>query len=275
MVYLLPEKYRTVRGLTVGSAYMLTNKLNGKKYIGKTQRDLKYRISEHFKPGKSPCRVLNKAINKYGKSNFDINILYVSNDLNELNKKEVEYIQNLNTIVPNGYNLSLGGEGMSPSIETRRLLSAQRKGISLQHTKKPICAIHTETKTIITFDSILSAEKQGFKRRQINTAMRNCHGINAYKNYYWVFLKNIESFVIPNIPQEKRQGVVFESKPVIVFDTKTLKMVYFKSINSCIKVYGNKKYVCQCLSGKRSIYKDCIFSWKSGEVGYSTRAYRG
>lgn len=245
----------------MGCVYLLTNIINNKKYVGKTQRKLSLRLSEHFKPHNSPCRVLNRAIKKYGKNNFKVQVLFESPDLSELNNKEVELIKELNTLVPMGYNLALGGEGAIHGIETRMLLSKQRKGISLEHAKKPLYGIHIKTHEKLFFNSMVEAEKAGFKRRQINIAMRNDHGINCYKDHYWVFVKNFKSFTMPTIPQDRRLGKVFESKPVIVFNIKTNKMLYFKSIYSCVKKYGNKKYIQQCLNGKRSIYKDCIFSW--------------
>jgi len=246
----------------MGCVYLLTNIINKKKYVGKTQRKLSLRLAEHFKPYSNTCRVLKSAINKYGKDNFKIDVLFESDDIMELNNKEIELISKLNTLTPNGYNLTFGGEGMIPGEETRKLLSSYFKGKSRPHAKKPICGIHIITKEKIYFDSLLEAEKAGFKKRQINAAMRVDHGINCYKEYYWVFTKNLDSFIIPDIAQDRRLGKTFESKPVIVFNLKTNKMEYFKSIHSCVKIYKNKKYIRQCLNGKRSMYKDCIFSWK-------------
>ena len=54
--------------------------------------------------------VLHRAMNKYGVDNFSFEIIdEVENDL--LNQKEKEYIQQYNSLVPNGYNLTTGGDG--------------------------------------------------------------------------------------------------------------------------------------------------------------------
>ena len=48
-----------------------------------------------------------------------------------LNEREIFWIAKLNTKVPNGYNLTDGGEGLvNPSDETRAKMSANRPDIS-------------------------------------------------------------------------------------------------------------------------------------------------
>jgi group I intron endonuclease len=106
----------------MGLIYCLTFP-NKKQYVGKTSRNLEKRISEH-KMSSSKCRLLKNAINKY--KIFEIEILLeIEND--QLNYWESHYIKELNTISPNGYNLTSGGEGSIPSEETRE---AMRKGHS-------------------------------------------------------------------------------------------------------------------------------------------------
>lgn len=52
---------------------------------------------------------LHLAISKYGEDNFDFKILEWTDDFNN---KEKEYIKIMNTICPNGYNISEGGSNM-------------------------------------------------------------------------------------------------------------------------------------------------------------------
>ena len=69
--------------------YKYTNKLNGKIYIGQTVRTLEERLKEHIRKNKT---IIDKALNKYGVDNFEIEILHKCNDVNELNEKEIYYI---------------------------------------------------------------------------------------------------------------------------------------------------------------------------------------
>lgn len=90
--------------------YKITNKLNGKAYIGQSN-DIERRFKEHQQKGESSRIPLDIAIQKYGKDNFIYEIIEECS-LEELNQKEQYWIATLNT-VKNGYNCSEGGEQQS------------------------------------------------------------------------------------------------------------------------------------------------------------------
>ena len=82
-------------------------------YIGQS-KDIETRNKKHIKDAyyeKSGTydTVFHKAIRKYGKESFDIEILCTCR-IEDLNKLETYYIQKYNTITPNGYNMTGGGE---------------------------------------------------------------------------------------------------------------------------------------------------------------------
>jgi len=111
------------------TVYQIENLENGKKYIGQTSRELYIRFQEHcsFKQT-SPSRIKN-AIKKYGKDCFSMEPLWESDSCTqeELDVKEIELIKEYNTLVPNGYNLTLGGSGGRHSDETKKFLSEKSK----------------------------------------------------------------------------------------------------------------------------------------------------
>ena len=51
------------------------------------------------------------SINKYGEDNFTFETIDSANNLNELNDKEIYWINFYNSISPNGYNVTGGGQG--------------------------------------------------------------------------------------------------------------------------------------------------------------------
>lgn len=103
--------------------YLRTNTVNGKQYVGQT-KDFKQREYNWYNTKWSYAgRLINNARNKYGTDNFITTILKECDTLDEANKWEMYYINKLNTKVPNGYNLTDGGEGSIGCIvsdETRK-----------------------------------------------------------------------------------------------------------------------------------------------------------
>ena len=81
--------------------YKITNKLNGKFYIGKHQtKDLN---DGYMGSGK----ILKRAIEKHGMDNFQKEILFIFDNEQEMNDKEKELV----TLHEMSYNLCPGGKG--------------------------------------------------------------------------------------------------------------------------------------------------------------------
>ncbi len=101
-------------GYKNGFIYLITNKLNGKRYVGQSIQNLELRWKNHieqayYKKVKS-YESLHAAIRKYGKNSFEINIIDEGVAKNDLRSKERFWIKELDTMVPKGYNISKGGE---------------------------------------------------------------------------------------------------------------------------------------------------------------------
>lgn len=93
--------------------YKMTNKINGKIYIGQSI-DIEKRIKEHFWKATNTKDVsynsaIHQAIRKYGQENFTWEVLEEC-DIDVIDKKETEYIQQYNSLTPNGYNILTGGQ---------------------------------------------------------------------------------------------------------------------------------------------------------------------
>ena len=108
----------------MAAIYILTNKINGKQYVGQT-RNIERRLNHHKKYYAN--YIISKAIKKYGWDMFNQHIFYILE--NDLDYFEIEMIRRLNTLAPNGYNLESGGnKNKYPSAETRKKLSKASKG---------------------------------------------------------------------------------------------------------------------------------------------------
>jgi len=94
-----------------GIIYCFTNKVNGKCYVGcTTEHTKKGRFSAHW-AGTSRATAFNLAMKKYGRDSFEQSIIEDSIKMKqELHDRERYWIATKNTQVPNGYNITSGGE---------------------------------------------------------------------------------------------------------------------------------------------------------------------
>jgi group I intron endonuclease len=97
----------------VGYIYRARNIINDKCYIGLTIDPIK-RISEHL--WHKDDFYFQRAINKYGNHNFEWDIIESDIPLNMLKQTEIDYIILFKSFIPNGYNLTTGGEGCQGRI---------------------------------------------------------------------------------------------------------------------------------------------------------------
>ena len=92
--------------------YKITNDINGKLYIGKTNRSIEIRFQEHIKVSKKEYknRPLYDAMNKYGVNHFHIEQIDICETDEEASTKEIYWIAYYDTY-RHGYNATLGGDG--------------------------------------------------------------------------------------------------------------------------------------------------------------------
>ena len=119
-----------------GFIYKITNKLNGHSYIGQTIQNVKERFYQHcaIKCDKAVLNMaIHKAIQKYGKENFTLEILEEI-DSTLLNDREKYWIEYFDTY-KNGYNETLGGQqGAKPfkSLNEGEIINQYKQGKSLR-----------------------------------------------------------------------------------------------------------------------------------------------
>ena len=90
--------------------YQITNNINGKIYVGKTEFSIEKRFKEHcedaFKDGKEK-RPLYAAMRKYGIEHFHIELIEETNNPEERECYWIEQKQSFKY----GYNATIGGDG--------------------------------------------------------------------------------------------------------------------------------------------------------------------
>ena len=131
--------------------YKITNKINGKMYIGQSN-DIERRFKEHQTKGESSRIPVDVAIQKYGKDNFTYEIIEECS-LDELNKQEQFWIQCYKTKLF-GYNCSDGGEQQSVGENNGRAKLSKQDVIEIRkayanHEKQK--EVYEKYKDIISF----------------------------------------------------------------------------------------------------------------------------
>lgn len=111
--------------------YSITNVINNKRYIGKSNF-LERRIDNHLRElrnNRHGNKHLQKAWNKYGESNFIIEIIEKIDNENILNDREIFWINAYSSHISKfGYNKTMGGDGGNTNEEIREKISNKLKG---------------------------------------------------------------------------------------------------------------------------------------------------
>ena len=109
--------------------YQITNKVNGKTYIGKTGRTLEERFYFHYKEAEYGSEThLHRAIRKYGVGNYTTKIIESQVPPEDIDDRERHYIK---TLKPE-YNMTEGGEGGNTSSSPNFI-----KAMKEYHSRKP------------------------------------------------------------------------------------------------------------------------------------------
>ncbi len=155
----------------IGLVYLIVNRVNGKRYVGKTVQTLSGRWKRHLSAsrGSHSKSILHCAMRKYNEANFDASVIETC-DRQFLSAREVYWIEHLQTFIgdhPNlGYNMTRGGEGEGRVMtsEVREKISRAKKGkeFSLDHKMRLSQAAKTR---IVSDETKAKLSAQGKKHR--------------------------------------------------------------------------------------------------------------
>ena len=157
----------------MGYIYKITNLQNNKIYIGKTTTCIQERFSKHIYEANTPNTkgymfILHKAFRKYGINNFNIEqIEEIDNFL--LNDREIYWINFYNSMIPNGYNMTFGGEG-STKINYKLVYELWDSGKSISQIASILN--HSITQLKIILSSYKNFNNEENNRRTINATKK-------------------------------------------------------------------------------------------------------
>lgn len=103
--------------------YLITNIVNGKKYVGISRNGYQVRFHQHLLESHTKYHnsILHKAIAKYGDDKFVVEPIETDVPDDQIKEKEKYYIKLYDTFYLNkhGYNMTEGGDGMSGYSHTK------------------------------------------------------------------------------------------------------------------------------------------------------------
>lgn len=249
-----------------GYVYLITNKINGKQYVGQTTTTIKERFGWHCS-SKNP--VISKAINKYGKKNFIIQELAVAYDQEKLTFLEGMYMSWFNTLAPNGYNIAriINGNGKH-SEETKIKMSVsantpEKLKMSVEQGMKSRGRVHKNSKSKYCGVSINGSSWESFSRQNNKRIRLGSFSteIEAAQARDIAELKYLGNNAILNLPKLKEQYLKGEINP------KKLDQYRNKKSNCDIRGIFFSKYNQRWIVDKVNI-KIRSFKYKEDAIAY-------
>jgi group I intron endonuclease len=196
--------------------YKITNKINGKAYVGQTVQKPERRWALHCTKNVK-ISAIGTAIRKYGKENFDFEVLNVCSSIEEMNIKEQYYIELFSSMTPGGYNLVSGGNNKLYSEESKLKMRQARKNQKIsEETKnklsKAITGLERSTETRIK----MSESKKGDKHPLFGKTGFNSKRSMAIRclNDNRVFGSISEAAKFYNINNSNISRVLKQNKPI-------------------------------------------------------------
>ena len=174
--------------------YKITNRVNGKVYVGQTKFSLEDRWRIHCQPSKTTTRALKNAINKYGKENFTVEQIDVASNREDAYVKESYWIQHYNSMFPNGYNLQSGGKrNFHVCLETKRRVADSTRGKKhTEETKRKISESQLGKKLSEEHRTKISKAHNG-KSRTFESRLKQSKSISGDKNHKAKRIRCIET----------------------------------------------------------------------------------
>jgi group I intron endonuclease len=201
-----------------GFIYLMTNTINGKRYVGLTTRSIEQRIKEHVScpPGTKYDHALQKAIRKHGIDNFEVTTLQECDTYAALRDAEIKWIGELNTHVRSrrGYNMTDGGDGVighTQSLEQRRKNSETHKNLP------PFTPTHRDN---IRKSKVGANNPMFGKRPSIETRAKRSASLKGRK-----LAPGHRANISKSLTGKKQTQVRSSSRPVRQLNTITLEVI--------------------------------------------------
>lgn len=219
--------------------YKATNTLNGKVYIGKTN-NFEERKKHHERCYEKDDCSFHRAIQKYGKENFEWKIIDSTDSYNMSSVLEKRYIEEYDSYHGNGYNMTKGGDGGS-----------------MWNARAVVC-LTLDGEFVKRYDSASETKRDGFFDSNVLISCKDPH--YTCKGHIFMF----EDEYIKNGARKYEKPKNHCEKPVIQCDLDGNFIREFSSIKQASKETGAQRTtISGVLTGKYKSANGFIFVYKN------------
>lgn len=152
-----------------GTLYKWTHKTTGRVYIGITTEDLRERIRGHLRQaqdGPRPEGGLHETLAKDGIEAFEIETISRHDSIEELMTAERKSIENHRALTPNGFNLDVGGKGVSARMVPLEFRGVRYKNLAALSAAfgLPVKRLESRLRLGWSFDAAVDNPSRQFHR---------------------------------------------------------------------------------------------------------------
>jgi group I intron endonuclease len=232
-----------------GIIYKITNKTNGKVYIGQTTKPLLRRWAEHkYASRKGSSLIFHKAIRKYGFNNFEVEEVSSVFDIETINKLEEDLIKSNNSLAPFGYNMTYGGKTSKRTDIAKQKLSKARGGSS-------VIAKNLLTGEIRHYSHIRQTAKDGFSSGHVRDVISG--KIKALKKWIFVYGETEADIKDRYASPLVKRSQTYKSRSVIQTTPEGERIEH----NSSYIEGFNQANVWMCCERKQKMHLGHTFAW--------------
>ena len=194
--------------------YKATNRINGQSYIGCTNnyRSRKWQHERCYE--KEDC-VFHRAIQEFGKENFDWEVIDSAESEMEGHELEKKYIDQYHTLMPNGYNMTVGGYN-NPLTKY-----------------KPVVCLEPDGTYVRTYESTEAATRDGYYN--VADCCSDNHHLTQGKQFMY-----LDDYKQHGGKVYERHDSIF-MKAIVQCDLSGNMIQEFKSVNAAAEFTGIRR----------------------------------
>lgn len=248
----------------VGYIYLITDTTNGMKYAGKHHYD-----KPELDPNYHGSGTIIKNIYKKRPETLKEEYIKTCYSEDEMSNDEKHYIKVFNTLYPNGYNLTEGGDGGICCDEICRKISEAKKG-KLIGEKNPFYGkTHSEETRRKISKSLKGVKHSEESRRKMSESRSGEKNIMFGKHHSEETRRKIRKSLKGKIPPNKGKQMSEEQKKKLSKTVLQLSLTgelirEWSSVSECSRNGFYQSAVSECCCEKRKSHKG--FIWKYKEV---------